>query len=79
MNYQVYSADRSGQSWDVFTTSSETRVLSVLEARRKASPGQVHGVYDLDDPERGDVEDEIQEALAYDESTNPSNGWRCPK
>jgi hypothetical protein len=30
---------------------------------RAEYPGRVYGVFDYDDPERGDIEDELEEAV----------------
>jgi hypothetical protein len=68
MIIQVYAADRSGQSWDVRQTSDASETLTLLERLRAEYPGRVYGVYDYDDPERGDIEMELEEAVYEQQS-----------
>jgi len=65
--YTVYGADRSGQSWTCRETSDPVDVLSLLAALRRECPHAAYGVHLTDDPEAGDVEDVIEEAMAMEE------------
>ena len=59
--YTVYEADRSGECWDLCSTDDPGYALKSLEAGRAARPRNAFGVFLTDDPERGDVEEELQE------------------
>jgi hypothetical protein len=66
--YCIYGADRAGCVWDVGLFHEPLTALWVLEAQRLLHPDYAYGVYDLDDPERGDIQFELEEALEHDQS-----------
>src|SRR6266496_2943331 len=61
----VYAADRSGNSWTVSALDGPgaySEALAVLARDRREHPHWHLGVYWTDDPEHGDIEDELEEA-----------------
>jgi len=62
--YTVYGVDRAGVPWECRQTDNGPEVLSLLTAlRAEHSPRhRAYGVFLTDDPEVGDVEDQIEEA-----------------
>jgi hypothetical protein len=64
----VYSADRAGDTWDVATFSQPLMALWVLEVLRVKKPCHCHGIYDKDDPERGDIQLQLEELLTEAEA-----------
>ena len=60
----IYGADLAGDCWDQRETYTDPReALTALETLRHTRPQIVWGVYDSDDPERGDIELELEEAV----------------
>jgi len=59
--YLIYAADRSGNSWEIATTDSESAVLVTLLRERRAHPERSHGVCLADDEEHTGVEAECEE------------------
>lgn len=64
--YVVYAADRAGDTWDVGVYHEPLTALWVLEAQRRLKPMLAFGVYDGDDPERGDIQLALEELLEFD-------------
>ena len=60
-SYTVYAADRSGETFNVMETYDPSEALKALEQGRNAKPHLAVGVYETDDPERGDVEMELED------------------
>lgn len=66
MKPTVYSADRAGNVWDVGEYSTSLAALWVLHAQQLLRPHEVHGLYDSDNPEGGDIQHILEEQLADD-------------
>ena len=66
--YTVYAVDRAGVPWDVLHTDSPREAVDCAEAQR-ALHGRERtlGIYEPDDPEKGDVEMELEEMLWEEE------------
>ena len=64
MKWTVYEADRSGQSWDLCQTDEAEYALKCIAAGRAARPRNAFGVYETDEPERGDQEMELEDILS---------------
>jgi len=62
--YAVYQADRSGNSWDVGEFPADDALLR-LGIEMQLHPHNAHGIYDPDNPEGGDVQDELEEDLNW--------------
>ena len=63
LKYTVYGADRAGDTWECHQMDSPIEVTNLLAGLRRLNPHNVFGVFLTDDPERGDQEMEIEEAL----------------
>lgn len=61
--YTVYGADRAGDTWECRQIENPVEVASLLLGLRRFNPHNVFGVYLTDDPEHGDVEEEIDEEV----------------
>lgn len=60
----VYGVDRAGTPWDERENIPDaSEALTLLERLRSEQPNNVYGVFDADDPERGDIEMELEEAI----------------
>lgn len=70
--YTVYTVFRDGNPFDVLTTSDPREALDKLDEQynKHGIRYAAHGIYDPDDPERGDVEDQAEEAAEEMEETN---------
>jgi len=60
--WAVFAVDRAGNAWDVISSSSPEVVLAVIDALRHIRRDRVYGIYDLENPERGDQEMAAEEA-----------------
>lgn len=63
LKYTVFACDRAGTPWDVATMSEPSLALATVRlCREKKWPNErVFGVFETDDPEKGDVELELEE------------------
>lgn len=76
--YSLYAADRSGNCWEIRRTDDPQKVLNCLKTWRAEFPYRVHGVSLADDPERGDVEIDIEEMTPEERHRVAENlCWRC--
>ena len=60
-NLTVYGADPSGNTFTVLETYDPDEALKKLVRERGKHPRFVYGVHDTDEPEKGDVEAELEE------------------
>jgi hypothetical protein len=65
--YSVYEADRAGCVSTVLITESPSMVVKLLRDLRAKNNGRAYGVTDPDDEERGDIEEQAEEAALNDE------------
>lgn len=72
----VTEADPSGNCCTIFVTNSVYLALQELNRLRKASTwlsstgNRVYGVHDVDNPERGDAQDRLEEVLTDTEAAS---------
>ena len=79
LKYEVYAVDRAGTPWRVAEMDDPMLALAVLRRCRekeKANPrvDQIHGVYETDEPEKGDVEGELEE-IEYEKGQAGRCAW----
>ena len=78
MRIQLYGADPSGNSWDEGSPYEDALdAIQAVEDARAKHPGWAYGLYDLDDPEKGDVEAEAEETL-WEELDSVAALATCP-
>ena len=61
--YTIQGVDRAGCTWEVDSKHDPAFALACLEQARRAEPRNHFYVYLTDDPEAGDVENQIMEEL----------------
>lgn len=61
--FEILGIDRGATAWDEFASDDPKEVLDVLDRLRSHANGRTYWVHDPDDPERGDIEDELFEIL----------------
>jgi len=59
--FTIYAADRAGCMWDVATIDDPVIALGRLHLERQLNVNLVHGVYDSDSPEWGDMEAKLED------------------
>jgi hypothetical protein len=59
----LYAADRAGECWHERECLDPLDALTAVRRAREQRPDYAWGVFDDDDPEHGDVEDELDEAI----------------
>jgi len=76
--YTVYTVLGDGNPYDVLTTEDPLAALQALEAQQakySKPDASVHihsGIFDPDDPERGDVQDECEEQVECSTTKEPT-------
>ena len=76
MAYVVMSADRSGNCWEVARYTDALAALTKVEWLRQDYPHNVHMVNDSEDPERGDIQLDLEEIVAEQDPTPPRMQFR---
>ena len=80
MKYEVYAVDRAGTPWTVAEMDDPTLALFVVRICRTKRPNErVFGVYESDEPEKGDVEMALEEAEAEHEASRCAWCGRFPE
>ena len=60
MRYTIRAVDRAGTPWDVCQTDHRDSARDILAGLRGLGDGRISWPELTDDPERGDVEDELE-------------------
>ena len=78
LKYEVYAVDRAGTPWRVAEMSDPQLALACIElCRAKTWPNErVFGITETDEPEKGDVQMELEEEVAAADEREASRcGW----
>lgn len=79
--YTVYSVLADGNPWNVLTTENPLEALAALKAERETYANNRHhhhGIFDQDDPERGDIQNLLEEEIeaSLPDATDEKDGLR---
>ena len=61
-NFTIYAVDRAGSPWEIETSSNVDYLFRVIAKERTEHPSRIYGIWDVDDPEAGDVEGKLEDA-----------------